>query len=138
MRRELILEPIGALALLTLVVLMLMLVRRVRTVGAGHISVEDFRYGESARVPGRVGLANLNYRNLFEMPVLFYVVCLVHYAAGTIETATLALSWAYVALRAAHTAVHVTYNDVFHRMILFGASTLVLVALWVSFFARLP
>jgi hypothetical protein len=138
MRRELILEPMGALALLTLFVLVLMLVRRVRAVGAGDISVEDFRYGESARVPGRAGLVNLNYRNLFEMPVLFYVICLIHYAAGAVETASLALSWAYVALRAAHTAVHVTYNHVFHRMMLFGASTLVLVALWASFFARLP
>ena len=138
MRRELILEPMGALSLLTFLVLMLMLVRRVSAVGAGDASVEDFRYGESARVPGRVGLANLNYRNLFEMPVLFYVICLMHYAADAVGTASLALSWAYVALRAVHTAVHVTYNDVLHRMMVFGASTLVLVALWVSFFARMP
>ena len=138
MRRELILQPMAALALLAFLVLLLMLVRRVGAVRRGSVTVEDFRHGESDRVPDRVQLANRNYRNLFELPVLFHVVCLMHYAAGIVDPATLALSWGYVGLRAAHTAVHVTYNDVLHRMTLFAASNLLLVALWLGFFARLP
>jgi len=41
------------------------------------------------------------------------------------------LAWGYVALRIAHSAIHLTYNNVFHRLSAFAASNVLLVALWV-------
>jgi hypothetical protein len=35
-----------------------------------------------------------------------------------------------VVLRAAHSAIHLTYNNVFHRLRAFAASNVVLVGLW--------
>lgn len=43
----------------------------------------------------------------------------------------------YVALRFAHTAVHLTYNNVLHRLIVFATSNLVLIAIWVRFIWQL-
>ena len=75
--------------------------------------------------------------NLLELPVLFYVVCLVFYVGAQPTPAAVWLAWAYVGLRALHSAVHLTYNHVLHRLYVFAASNAVLVALWVLAAARL-
>jgi hypothetical protein len=137
MPHELILLPMGALALLTFLVLMLVPVRRFRAAFAGQVGAGDFRYGESARVPGEVSIPNRNYMNLLELPVLFYVVCVLNYVMGpTVSGTTLILAWVYVSLRVLHSAVHLTYNNVMHRLALFAASNVVLAVLWIAFFAH--
>lgn len=130
-----ILYPMGALALLTFTVLLLIPIRRIAAVRKGALNPGDFRLGESARVPGEVALPNRNYMNLLELPLLFYVACLMFYVTGRVDGVTLGLAWAYVALRTAHSIVHIGYNNVLHRLIAFAASNLVLIALWIDFFA---
>lgn len=138
MPHELILLPMGALALLTFLVLGLVPLRRFRAAFAGQVGAADFRYGESARVPGEVSIPNRNYMNLLELPVLFYVVCVLSYVTSpTVSYATLILAWLYVGLRALHSAVHLTYNNVMHRLAAFAASNFVLAALWIVFFVSL-
>jgi hypothetical protein len=126
-----ILWPIVALAALTFLVLLLIPAARFRAAARGQVNAGDFRYGESARVPGEVSLPNRNLMNLLELPVLFYVVCLAFYVTATVDARALYLAWAYVALRALHSLIHLTYNNVFHRLIAYAASNFALIALWV-------
>jgi len=126
-----ILYPMVALAGLTFVVLLLIPIARFRAAWRGQVTAADFRYGESPNVPGQVSLPNRNLMNLLELPVLFYVVCLAFYVTGKLDAAALYLAWAYVGLRAAHSVIHLTYNNVFHRLSAFAASNVVLVALWI-------
>ena len=126
-----IFHPMMALAGLTLVVLLLIPVARFRAAFRRQVSANDFRYGESANVPGAVSLPNRNLMNLLEMPVLFYVLCIALYVTRMADAAALYGAWAYVPLRAAHSVVHLTYNNVFHRLAVYAASNVVLAALWV-------
>lgn len=130
MRQDLILAPMGALVVLTFLVLLQIPIRRFRAAFAGRVGPDDFKYGESDRVPGSVSLANL------EVPVLFYLLCLVELVTSTLGTATLVLAWVYVALRIIHSAIHLTYNNVRHRLVAFAASNIVLIAMWIVFFAQ--
>ena len=68
-----------------------------------------------------------NFRNLFELPVLFYLALVVAAQTGQVTVLTLALAWLFVALRVVHSAIHCTYNKVIHRFYgyFFGG-----VALW--------
>jgi hypothetical protein len=127
-----ILFPIVALATLTFAVLLLIPVRRFRAGAAGQVVFDDFRYGESARVPPEVSIPNRNMMNLLELPLLFYVVCLAFYVTDRVNGTALALAWTYVALRTAHSAIHITYNRVRDRLTAFAASNVVLVMLWTS------
>ena len=127
-----ILFPVVALATLTFAVLLLIPVRRFRAGAAGQVSYDDFRYGESARVPPEVALPNRNMMNLLELPVLFYVACLTCYVTNRVNATALALAWTYVGLRLAHSAIHLTYNRVRHRLVAFAASNVVLVMLWTN------
>lgn len=132
-----ILLPMVALAALTFVVLLLIPYRRFRAGFAGQIVADDFKYGESARVPPEVGIPNRNLMNLLELPVLFYVVCLSYFAVGRIDGGALALAWGYVGLRALHSAIHLSYNRVRHRLTAYAASNVALIMLWIGFFRTL-
>ncbi len=134
MQQEMIFAPMGVMALLTFIVLGLIPIRRFRASAAGQVTAEDFKLGESARVPSHVAVVNRAYMNLLELPVLFYAASLMYFVAGRVDQTTLAVAWAYVALRAAHSLIHVTYNKVFHRLAAFAISNFVLMAYWALFF----
>ena len=132
MRDSAILLPVFALALWTAVILFMLPITRARSGFRREVGVDDFKYGESGRVPPRVSLPNRNLMNLLEMPVLFYVVCLMLYVTGGASTLAVELAWAYVALRIVHSLIHLTYNRVLHRLTAFALSNGVLLALWVT------
>jgi len=50
---------------------------------------------------------------------------------GTSTFDGLALAWAYVACRALHSLIHLTYNNVLHRLAAFAASNVVLLVIWI-------
>src|SRR5215469_10028163 len=125
--------PMGALALFTLTVLLIVPFRRFAAARAGKVTAKDFAYGESRRVPGEVSIPNRNYMNLLEAPVLFYVVGALFLVEGRAGKWVLAAAWVYVALRVTHSAIHLTYNNVFHRLTAFAVSNGVLAALWIMF-----
>jgi hypothetical protein len=89
----------------------------------------------TARLPEAPAMqAADNFRNLFEVPVLFYALCALSLATGLTPYWLVAGLWLFVALRGVHSFIHCTYNKVMHRFAAFVASFLLLVLLWVAFF----
>jgi len=123
--------PVFVLAGWTFVVLLMIPIARVRAGRRGQVRIDDFRYGESPSVPGPVSLPNRNLMNLLELPVLFYVACLLLVVTGGTSATAVGLAWAYVALRIAHSAIHLTINRVPYRLATFALSNGVLLVLWV-------
>ena len=78
-----------------------------------------------------------HFRNLFEVPVLFYVLCGFLAITQLTTVILLACAWGYVVLRAAHTYIHLTHNKVVRRFQVFVASTLVLYVMWGIFLVQL-
>ncbi|HET9447829.1 MAG TPA: MAPEG family protein [Steroidobacteraceae bacterium] len=78
-----------------------------------------------------------HFRNLFEVPVLFYAVCAFLAVTKLTTLFLLACAWGYVVLRAAHAYVHLTSNKVVRRFQVFVASTIVLYVMWGIFAVRL-
>ena len=126
-----ILQPLFALAFWTSLVLLLIPIARFRAAFRRQVVSDDFKHGESGNVPPHVRLPNRNYMNLLEMPVLFYVACLLIFVTASNSATLVNLAWAYVATRIIHSAIHLSYNNVMHRLAAFAASNLVLIALWV-------
>jgi hypothetical protein len=133
-----ILAPMVALGALTFTVLLLIPITRFRAAFQGKVTVEDFKLGESPRVPAEAAIPNRNYMNLLELPTLFYAACLGLFALGRVAELDLGIAWLYVALRCVHSLVHLTYNNVIHRLIVFATSNVVLSVLWVRLFLALP
>jgi len=128
--------PMGALALVTFGVLGLIPLRRLGASRRGDVTADDFRYGESSRVPPDVAIPNRAMMNLLEVPVLFYVVCLMAHGAALVTPPFLVLAWIYVGLRTVHSLIHCSYNNVLHRLVAFALSNFVLMAMWITFFVE--
>jgi len=114
----------------TLAVLLLVPYRRFKAASAGQVTAGDFQYGESSNVPLAVSIPNRTFMNLLEVPVLFYVVCIVSYVTHNVTSGIIVLSWIYFGLRVAHSLVYLTYNHVAHRFLSFAASNIVLLIMW--------
>ncbi|HXS73422.1 MAG TPA: MAPEG family protein [Rhodanobacteraceae bacterium] len=71
-----------------------------------------------------------NFRNLFELPVLFYLALTVAAISGQVTTLTLTLAWLFVVLRVLHSAIHCGYNKVMHRFQAYLVGGAVLWILW--------
>jgi hypothetical protein len=121
----------AALVVLTFAVLLVIPYRRFKAAFARQVVADDFKYGESKNVPPEVGIPNRNYMNLLEIPLLFYVACITLYVTKSVDTVSLYLAWGYFALRTVHSAVHLTYNKVLHRLAFFALSNVVLAILWI-------
>lgn len=133
MNQTAIFFPVIALVALTFLVGSLTLVRRIGAANAGKVGPKDFRYGESDRVPPETVLPGSNYMNLLELPVLFYVVCICLYVTKTATLIDVGLAWAFTLSRVGHSIVHLTTNNVIHRMLVFNLGSVILIALWIRF-----
>ncbi len=69
--------------------------------------------------------ASDNFSNLFEVPVLFYVLALATAVAGVSDGIFVGLAWAFVGLRAAHSLIQCSYNRVMHRFSAYALATVV-------------
>ena len=128
-----ILVPVLALACLTLSVLVVLGILRLGGIATGKLSQRYyglFRESDDQE-PDGLRLISRNYHNLLEVPILFYVGCLVAYTADLVSQSLVSLAWTYVALRTLHTAIHVSYNRLWHRATVFVTSSLVLIGFWV-------
>ena len=74
-----------------------------------------------------------NFANLLEVPVLFYLLAVLVITLEINNALLLNLAWLYVALRLMHTIIHVSYNYVMHRFMVFALSVLTLLIMWVQF-----
>jgi len=121
----------AAMAALTFAVALVVVRRRVGEMTRERIHPQSVAL--SAQIAQRLAdsRASDNYRNLFELPVLFYFGVAVAVAAGVRDPWLLGLAWGFVALRIAHSAIQCSYNKVMHRFQVFVAGFLVLALFWI-------
>jgi len=110
---------------------------RIAEMKAKKIDVEDFAGPNSVKDQLENINASDNFKNLFEVPVLFYALCGFVAVSGVSSSLFVYGAWAYVVLRAAHSFIHITYNRVMHRFVVYAISTVWLFVLWAMFAVRL-
>jgi hypothetical protein len=128
--------PCAAMAGLTAVVWLKLYADRLAEMRARGIDPQALATVQQAAGRLQVTAAADNFRNLFEVPVLFYVWCIAVALTGGSSPGLLAGAWAYVGLRALHSLIHVTWNRVVHRFLVYVASTLLLFGLWIALLPR--
>jgi hypothetical protein len=122
--------PAVAMVMLTVVVWFRMYVTRIGQMKRERIHPQAVATSAQAAAKLTDSCAADNFRNLFELPVLFYLAVVVAAQAGLASTAMLVLAWSFVALRVAHSWIQCTYNKVMHRFKVYVAGGMVLWALW--------
>lgn len=82
--------------------------------------------------PVHVNNASDNFKNQFEVPVLFYALCFFFIVSGEVTAIVLALAWVFAIGRVIHAFIQLTKNIIFpYRFGVFLITALSIVALFV-------
>ena len=125
-----LLTPALALVCWTLLVWLLMYIRRIPAMQAAGIDADDARHPGSLDVlPSGARQAADNYNHLHEQPTLFYALVFYTQLAGNAGDTAVMLAWAYVGLRVLHSLIQTTINRVMLRFSVFVLASLCLFGL---------
>jgi hypothetical protein len=129
MNPEAIFLPLLATMTLTAIVWFYMYARRIPAMRRARVSVQTYTTPDKVteHLPEDVNYAANNLKNLFEVPILFYGLCLYLFVSGNVDAAYVVAAWLFFLLRAFHSIVHCTRNIVMLRFYLYASSAL---ALW--------
>ena len=125
MAQHLIYWPVIAQLLIPILVLLLNGKRKSSDVKSGTFDREKAAMNNEAWSKPVV-LTSKNLANQFQLPVIFYVLCLVLAGIDAVTMIILVVAWVFVATRYVHAYVHVTTNYVPARLraFLLGALSL--------------
>lgn len=126
-----------AMVLITFLIGLYTFVVRVQSVRSRKLNYRAFLLMNAENYPENVQKTTRSFNNQFEIPVLFYAVCLAYLATGTLSELALPLAWLFIALRLVHTAIHLTYNHLVHRFSVFWLSAFVVLAMWVDLVVKI-
>ena len=123
-----ILAPFLALMALTAIVWIYMYARRLTYIKTHRIPPQELTTPDKAAalLPESVALPAHNLRNLLELPVIFYALCLFLFVTAWADSVHVVSAWLFVALRAVHSVIHCTVNIVMLRFLSYFAAALVL------------
>jgi len=127
-----IIYPMFALVLLTFCVGLGLGASRFISVRKRQVDPRYYKLMTGYTPPEYVAKLGRNFSNLFEVPILFYILGVLVIALDIQSQLILALSWVFVALRALHSFIHITYNNPIHRFLAFLSSSLVVLVMWVQ------
>lgn len=129
MSNELILLPMLGMMVLTAVVWFVLYARRIPAMRRAGKPTQAYTTPDkgAALLPEEVSYPANNFKNLFELPVLFYALCLYLYVTATVGVADVMAAWLFLMFRIVHSAIHCTVNIVILRFAAYSAAAL---ALW--------
>lgn len=125
-----------AMVILMAVVGVITVTVRIKAVRRGDVHIKSFRL-MNAEMPDIVQKTTRNFNNQFELPVLFYTVATLNLIYPSTTWVPLGLAWAFVISRYCHSVIHISYNHLLHRMAVFWAGIVMVIALWVELVLRI-
>lgn len=126
-----LLAPVVALLIWCALMWLWMYLTRIPAIKAANMVMDGHapRGEQMAQLPASVRWKADNYNHLLEQPQQFYAVAIVLALLGDTSQASLALAWAYVAVRVVHSLWQSLVNIIIPRFALFALSSLLLFAL---------
>ncbi len=132
MNQNIIFYPVIGMVFLSFFIGIVMLVARIKAVKQG-MNPAFFALNKGAKQPDYLIKASQHYENLFELPVLFYIVTILTYITKTADYFYLYLAVLFVIIRYFHAFIHISYNNLTHRRNSFLIGTVALFSMWVKF-----
>jgi hypothetical protein len=131
MNQTTIFWPVLAHVLLIYIVYGVLGRRRYGAIRSGEAKPGQYKVRSTEPASSTTVAANLI--NQFELPVLFYVLCLTLHLTNGVNYLTLALMWIFVASRYFHAWVHLTSNNLLLRSRSFFVGAVILLLGWIWF-----
>ena len=124
-----ILQPMLALIALTGLMVVVLYASRAPLIVKNWGRSQGAKHSENLRpnLPDRLRYITDNYNHLMEQPTLFYAAVVYIFLMNHTDPLHVQLAWGYVGLRAIHSVIHLTSNNVSWRALIFGLSSVCLI-----------
>lgn len=120
------------LVILTMVIMVLTARVRIESVQSGTVPQSYYSLMEGHDIPDFVAKTTRNFNNLFEVPTLFYAGGAVYLALDQAGQLPIVSAWVFVAARVMHSIIHLSYNNVLHRLVIFAIGNLSVLVMWLG------
>ena len=127
---ESIFGPVLGMFVLTFVVWVYMFAKRIPWITRANLSDEEMTpLNFMQAMPPDVAAPSDNLKNLFEMPVIFYALCLYLYVTQQVDQIHVISAWVFFSFRTLQSIMHCTINVVIVRFWLYAISCLALLVM---------
>ena len=125
MSQSTIFHPFLGMMILTSVVWLVMMISRIVFMSTEKIDSQQVQSPDqfNALAPARIAASGHNFRNLLEVPVLFYGVCIYLFVTTQVDAHYLYAAWTFLAFRVIHSLIQCTVNIVNLRFLAYLVSS---------------
>ena len=120
------------LVILTTVIMVLTTRTRIESLKSGVVPQNYYSLMQGHDIPDFIAKTTRNFNNLFEVPTLFYAGGAVYLALDQTGQLPVINAWIFVAARVMHSIIHLSYNNVVHRLTIFGIGNLSVLVMWLG------
>ena len=124
--------PMFFMVVLTAIVGVITVRARILSVMNKEVKARYYKLMQGQEVPEFITKTGRNFNNQFEVPLLFYTAAILHLVLQTNSQFALVCAWAFVVSRYFHSFIHITYNHVLHRMLMFFAGFVFVLLQWID------
>ena len=128
-----LIQPVVALVVLTAIACLMMVVYRNLALIRGAVSPRYFQTFTADKPAEWVERPARTYMNLLELPVLFYVACLLMLTTGRFDSVQVSLAWVFVMTRYVHAFIYIGFNYVPLRFVAYLTGVFTLAVIWTRF-----
>jgi hypothetical protein len=128
MNNLMILHPMIGMMLLTFAVWLYLFAVRIPAMQKLRLPAQTYTTPDKTQelLPEAAAYPANNLKNLFELPVLFYALCLMLFVTGNVDPIHVAAAWGFLGFRVLHSLIHCTINRVMARFLCYLASSALL------------
>ena len=123
--------PAFAQVILTFGVFIMMGRARSASIRARKQAIDDIALNRPGDWDEQATKVANNFKNHFELPVLFFAAIAVALALKIADPILVGLAWAFVAARVVQSYIHISPNKVMPRFLAYLTGAIVLLAMWV-------
>ena len=131
MDKILIIYPILAVVLMNFIVMFHMRYMISKAIKNRDVKYKYFKAYESS-APEYLLTSRHHYKNFFEIPILFYLLCLVLYMIDDVSAIDLWIAWLFVVFKGIHSYIRITSNYVPYRAYSFFVCVFLLFGGWIN------
>jgi hypothetical protein len=126
--------PFIGMLLLTMIVFVFMYIRRLSWLTSNNIDPQELTTPERVNnvIPEGVNKASNNLKNLFELPVVFYALCLYLMVTNQVNDTQVICANVFFVARAIHSIIHCTINKVMIRFMAYATAAIALCVMVVN------
>jgi hypothetical protein len=109
---------------------LLLFVSRWKAVSSGKLRLQYFKVYSGEPPPEKSLILGRHFDNQFQLPLIFLLGGVLHFAVAYVDLVTVMIAWAFVLSRVVHSRVHLGSNNIRKRALSYAVGWFIALSFW--------